>query len=332
MKSVGVPVIPGSDGIIHSEEEGIAAVRRIGYPVLIKASAGGGGKGMREADDEEELKKNMKEASTEALKAFGNGDIYLERFFRKVHHVEVQIMADREGHVAALGERDCSSQRSHQKMIEESPSPIMDETLRQKMEEAAKKAALASNYVGAGTVEFIVTPERDFYFMEMNTRIQVEHGVTEEATGTELVETMIRIADGENLPWKEDLTPHGWTMECRINAENPFRGCAPSPGRLLTFDVPEGQGIRVDTAMRQGSEISPFYDSMIAKLIVHDDTREKTRKKMKEALSAFHIEGVSTNIPLQKAIISSQAFAEGEVDTTYVERHLKEFLQSAENG
>ncbi|WP_299145601.1 acetyl-CoA carboxylase biotin carboxylase subunit [uncultured Dialister sp.] len=332
MKSVGVPVIPGSDGIIHSEEEGIAAARRIGYPVLIKASAGGGGKGMREADDEEELKKNMKEASTEALKAFGNGDIYLERFFRKVHHVEVQIMADREGHVAALGERDCSSQRNHQKMIEESPSPIMDETLRQKMEEAAKKAARASNYVGAGTVEFIVTPDRDFYFMEMNTRIQVEHGVTEEATGTELVETMIRIADGESLPWKEDLTPQGWTMECRINAENPFRGFAPSPGRLLTFEVPKGEGIRVDTAMRRGAEISPFYDSMIAKLIVHDDTREKTRKKMKEALSAFHIKGVSTNIPLQKAIISSKAFAEGEVDTTYVERHLKEFLQSAENG
>jgi acetyl-CoA carboxylase biotin carboxylase subunit len=332
MKSVGVPVIPGSDGIIHSEEEGLEAARRIGYPVLIKASAGGGGKGMREADNEEELKKNMKEASTEALKAFSNGDIYLERFFRKVHHVEVQIMADREGHVAALGERDCSSQRNHQKMIEESPSPIMDEALRQQMEEAAKKAARASNYVGAGTVEFIVTPDRDFYFMEMNTRIQVEHGVTEEATGTELVETMIRIADGESLPWKEDLTPHGWTMECRINAENPFRGFAPSPGRLLTFEVPKGEGIRVDTAMRRGAEISPFYDSMIAKLIVHDDTREKTRKKMKEALSAFHIEGVSTNIPLQKAIISSKAFAEGEVDTTYVERHLKEFLQSAENG
>lgn len=332
MKSVGVPVIPGSDGIIHSEEEGLEAARRIGYPVLIKASAGGGGKGMREADNEEELKKNMKEASTEALKAFSNGDIYLERFFRKVHHVEVQIMADREGHVAALGERDCSSQRNHQKMIEESPSPIMDEALREKMEEAAKKAARASNYVGAGTVEFIVTPDRDFYFMEMNTRIQVEHGVTEEATGTQLVETMIRIADGESLPWKEDLTPHGWTMECRINAENPFRGFAPSPGRLLTFEVPKGEGIRVDTAMRRGAEISPFYDSMIAKLIVHDDTREKTRKKMKEALSAFHIEGVSTNIPLQKAIISSKAFAEGEVDTTYVERHLKEFLQSAENG
>lgn len=332
MKSVGVPVIPGSDGIIHSEEEGLEAARRIGYPVLIKASAGGGGKGMREADNEEELKKNMKEASTEALKAFGNGDIYLERFFRKVHHVEVQIMADREGHVAALGERDCSSQRNHQKMIEESPSPIMDEALREKMEEAAKKAARASNYVGAGTVEFIVTPDRDFYFMEMNTRIQVEHGVTEEATGTQLVETMIRIADGESLPWKEDLTPHGWTMECRINAENPFRGFAPSPGRLLTFEVPKGEGIRVDTAMRRGAEISPFYDSMIAKLIVHDDTREKARKKMKEALSAFHIEGVSTNIPLQKAIISSKAFAEGEVDTTYVERHLKEFLQSSENG
>lgn len=332
MKSVGVPVIPGSDGIIHSEEEGLEAARRIGYPVLIKASAGGGGKGMREADNEEELKKNMKEASTEALKAFSNGDIYLERFFRKVNHVEVQIMADREGHVAALGERDCSSQRNHQKMIEESPSPIMDEALREKMEEAAKKAARASNYVGAGTVEFIVTPDRDFYFMEMNTRIQVEHGVTEEATGTQLVETMIRIADGESLPWKEDLTPHGWTMECRINAENPFRGFAPSPGRLLTFEVPKGEGIRVDTAMRRGAEISPFYDSMIAKLIVHDDTREKTRKKMKEALSAFHIEGVSTNIPLQKAIISSKAFAEGGVDTTYVERHLKEFLQSAENG
>lgn len=332
MKTAGVPVIPGSDGIIHSEEEGIAAAARIGYPVLIKASAGGGGKGMREADNEEELKKNMKEASTEALKAFGNGDIYLERFFRQVHHVEIQIMADRYGHVAALGERDCSSQRNHQKMIEESPSPLMDEALRRKMEEAVRKAALASHYVGAGTVEFIVTPEKDFYFMEMNTRIQVEHGVTEEATGTELVETMIRIADGETLPWKEDILPRGWTMECRINAENPFRGFAPSPGRLLTFEIPRGKGIRVDTAMRQGSEISPFYDSMIAKLIVHDETREKTRLKMKEALDAFHIEGVSTNIPLQKAVISSKAFAEGRVNTTYVEKHLDELLQSAENG
>lgn len=332
MKSVGVPVIPGSDGIIHSEEEGIAAARRIGYPVLIKASAGGGGKGMREADNEEELKKNMKEASAEALKAFGNGDIYLERFFRHVHHVEVQIMSDRQGHVAALGERDCSSQRNHQKMIEESPSPMMDETLRIAMEEAAKKAARASGYIGAGTVEFIVTPERDFYFMEMNTRIQVEHGVTEEATGTELVETMIRIADGESLPWKEDVKPRGWTMECRINAENPFRDFAPSPGRLLTFDIPRGEGIRVDTAMRRGSEISPFYDSMIAKLIVHDENREKTRKKMKEALDAFHVEGVSTNIPLQKAIISSKAFAEGAVNTTYVEEHLQELLQTAQKG
>ncbi|MGN0954049.1 acetyl-CoA carboxylase biotin carboxylase subunit [Dialister sp.] len=332
MKTAGVPVIPGSDGIIHSEEEGTAAAARIGYPVLIKASAGGGGKGMREADNEEELKKNMKEASTEALKAFGNGDIYLERFFRQVHHVEIQIMTDRYGHVAALGERDCSSQRNHQKMIEESPSPLMDEALRRKMEEAARKAALASHYVGAGTVEFIVTPEKDFYFMEMNTRIQVEHGVTEEATGTELVETMIRIADGETLPWKEDILPRGWTMECRINAENPFRGFAPSPGRLLTFEIPRGKGIRVDTAMRQGSEISPFYDSMIAKLIVHDETREKTRLKMKEALDAFHIEGVSTNIPLQKAVISSKAFAEGRVNTTYVEKHLDELLQSAENG
>lgn len=332
MKTAGVPVIPGSEGIIHSEAEGTAAAARIGYPVLIKASAGGGGKGMREADNEEELKKNMKEASTEALKAFGNGDIYLERFFRQVHHVEIQIMADRYGHVAALGERDCSSQRNHQKMIEECPSPLMDDALRKKMEEAARKAALASHYVGAGTVEFIVTPEKDFYFMEMNTRIQVEHGVTEEATGTELVETMIRIADGETLPWKEDILPRGWIMECRINAENPFRGFAPSPGRLLTFEIPRGKGIRVDTAMRQGSEISPFYDSMIAKLIVHDETREKTRLKMKEALDAFHIEGVSTNIPLQKAVISSKAFAEGRVNTTYVEKHLDELLQSAENG
>ena len=332
MVEAGVPVIPGSKEPVYTVEEGEKIAGEIGYPIIVKAALGGGGKGMRVAQTPDEFQTSFQTAQKEAQMAFGDGTMYLEHFVEHPRHIEFQILADKYGNVVHLGERDCSIQRNHQKMIEESPSEALTPELRQKMGEAAVKAAKAAHYTNAGTIEFLLEKSGAFYFMEMNTRIQVEHGVTEEATGTELVETMIRIADGENLPWKEDLTPHGWTMECRINAENPFRGFAPSPGRLLTFDVPEGQGIRVDTAMRQGSEISPFYDSMIAKLIVHDDTREKTRKKMKEALSAFHIEGVSTNIPLQKAIISSQAFAEGEVDTTYVERHLKEFLQSAENG
>lgn len=332
MKKAGVPVIPGSDGPVHNLWEAMKAADRVGYPVLIKASAGGGGKGMREAASEEELAVKIKEAQAEALKAFGNDEVYIERYFKPVHHVEIQIMADRYGQVAALGERDCSSQRKHQKLIEESPSPLMDEELRSRMEGAACLAAKACHYAGAGTVEFIVTPERKFYFMEMNTRIQVEHGVTEEATGTDLVGTMIEMAEGEKIPWETNPVPRGWTMECRINAENPFLHFAPSPGRLTGFRPPAGEGIRVDSAMRQGSEISPFYDSMIAKLIVHDESREQARKKMIHALDNFHIEGVSTTIPLQRAILSSTAFAEGNVHTTYVEDHLEEFLKSAEKG
>ena len=287
--------------------------------------------GMRLAENREELEKEIKEARQEAGKAFGNDAIYLERFFTKVHHVEIQIMADHFGNVIALGERDCSSQRRHQKLIEESPSPLMTPYLRKSMCEAAKKAALACHYSGAGTIEFIVTPERDFYFMEMNTRIQVEHGVTEEATGTKLVETMISIADGKELPWKEDLTPEGWTMECRINAEDPLRHFAPSPGRLIDYRPPYGEGIRVDSAMRKGAEIPPYYDSMIAKLIVHGKDREDARNKMLSALDDFKITGVKTTIPLHRAILSSEAFIQGEVDTMYVEHHLEELLKKAES-
>lgn len=331
MKKAGVPVIPGSDGVVNSYEEALAVAEKIGYPVLIKATAGGGGKGMRLAENREELEKEIKEARQEAGKAFGNDAIYLERFFTRVHHVEIQIMADHFGNVIALGERDCSSQRRHQKLIEESPSPLMTPCLRKSMCEAAKKAALACHYSGAGTIEFIVTPERDFYFMEMNTRIQVEHGVTEEATGTKLVETMISIADGKELPWKEDLTPEGWTMECRINAEDPLRHFAPSPGRLIDYRPPYGEGIRVDSAMRKGAEIPPYYDSMIAKLIVHGKDREDARNKMLSALDNFKITGVKTTIPLHRAILSSEAFIQGEVDTMYVEHHLEELLKKAES-
>ena len=300
MKKAGVPVIPGSDGVVNSYEEALAVAEKIGYPVLIKATAGGGGKGMRLAENREELEKEIKEARQEAGKAFGNDAIYL-------------------------------SQRRHQKLIEESPSPLMTPYLRKSMCEAAKKAALACHYSGAGTIEFIVTPERDFYFMEMNTRIQVEHGVTEEATGTKLVETMISIADGKELPWKEDLTPEGWTMECRINAEDPLRHFAPSPGRLIDYRPPYGEGIRVDSAMRKGAEIPPYYDSMIAKLIVHGKDREDARNKMLSALDDFKITGVKTTIPLHRAILSSEAFIQGEVDTMYVEHHLEELLKKAES-
>lgn len=327
MTAAGVPVIPGSPGMISSEKEALEAAAAIGYPILIKAAAGGGGRGMRLAENPEGLRKGIREAAEEAKKAFGFGGIYLEKFFTKVHHVEIQIMADSLGHVISLGERDCSSQRRHQKLIEESPSPLMDETLRKAMSEAARKAALAVNYCGAGTIEFIVDENRNFYFMEMNTRIQVEHPVTEMVTGSDLIRTMLDIAGGGELPWKEDLTPQGWALECRINAEDPYRGFAPSPGRLSVYQPPKGKGIRIDSAMEEGAVISPFYDSMIAKLIVHADTRSKAIQKMLRALGKFDIQGVRTTIPALEKILSCEVFQAGKMDTGYVEQHLDEILK-----
>lgn len=332
MTKIGVPVIPGTPGLVHSAEESLEAAGDMGYPVLVKAAAGGGGKGMRTAETPDELAAAVHEASEEARKAFGSGGVYIEKFMKNVHHVEIQIMADARGHVISLGERDCSAQRKHQKLIEESPSPLMTDALREKMGKAAKKAARAAGYCGAGTVEFVVDRQEQFYFMEMNTRIQVEHPVTEMAVGTDLVRTMIRTAQGGPLPWDKDLVPRGWTIECRINAEDPARQFAPSPGVLKVYEPPRGRDLRVDSAMKEGSVISPFYDSMIAKVIVHKNSREEAINSMEQALGQFHIEGVPTTIPLQKQILSLPAFREGRVDTAYIETHLKDILQNMKEG
>lgn len=325
-KAAGVPTVPGSDGLIETAEDALREARRIGFPVLLKATAGGGGKGMRLVENEAELADAMKEAAEEARKAFGFGGLYIEKYFTSVHHVEIQLLADKEGNVIALGERDCSSQRRHQKLIEESPSPIVDPALRAKMADAAKRLAKAAHYESAGTVEFIVDEDKNFYFMEMNTRIQVEHPVTEMVTGADLVETMLHIAEGEPLPWKEDFTPEGWAIECRINAEDPEKNFAPSPGFLKKFALPTHPYLRVDTAMEEGASISPFYDSLIAKLIVHGADRADAINKMLTVLSEVKIEGVATTAAMQKRILSSDAFREGRLDTAYIESHIEEFM------
>lgn len=325
-RRAGVPTIPGSDGLVTTAEEALTEARKIGYPLLLKAAAGGGGKGMRLIEREEDLASGMKEASEEALKAFGFGGMYIERYFTHVHHVEIQLIADEEGHVISLGERDCSSQRRHQKLIEESPSPIADPALRAAMSEAAKRLARAAGYTSAGTVEFIVDEEKNFYFMEMNTRIQVEHPVTETVTGTDLIGAMLTVAEGRPLPWKEDLSPSGWAIECRVNAEDPARNFAPSPGRLTKFRLPDEDWLRVDTALSEGSVVPPFYDSLIAKLIVHGENRADAIDKMLSVLDRARIEGVATGIPLHKKILSSPVFREGRMDTAYIESHMEEFL------
>lgn len=327
-RKAGVPTVPGSDGLLSTEAEALEEAHKIGYPILLKATAGGGGRGMRLVENDSELIAGMHEAAEEAKKAFGSGGLYLEKYFPHVHHVEIQIMGDQSGHIIALGERDCSSQRRHQKLIEESPSPIMDPALRKAMAEAAKELARAAHYVSAGTVEFIVDPDGNFYFMEMNTRIQVEHPVTEMATGTDLMETMLRVAQGEPLPWTHDLTPEGWSIECRINAEDPSRQFAPSPGTLQRFAIPEAPYLRVDTAMEEGRTVPPFYDSLLAKLIVHGDNRTDAITKLLRVLDSIQIEGVKTTLPLQRAIIASPVFQAGDLDTAYIESHMNEFIRN----
>ena len=318
MREAGVPVVPGSDGVIKSAKDGRRTASEIGYPVMIKASAGGGGKGMRVVQDEAGFDRAYTAARTEAEAGFGNPDVYLEKFIVKPRHVEIQLLGDGQGTTIHFGERECSIQRRHQKLLEEAPSPVVDEALRQRMGEAAIRGADAVNYEGAGTVEFLLDAGGDFYFMEMNTRIQVEHPVTEEVTGSDLVEYQVRVAMGETIRPRE-VTVEGAAIECRINAENPFNNFSPSPGMISAFHAPGGLGVRVDTHAYAGYYIPPYYDSLIAKLIVHARTRELAIRKMERALDEFVIEGVKTTIPFHQQLMKDEAFRAGDFDTSFLE-------------
>lgn len=322
MKKAGVPVVPGSDGLIESVEEAKALAEEIGYPVMVKASAGGGGRGIRRVDRPEDLEDAIVNAKQEAKSFFGDDGVYLEKFIVDPRHVEIQLLADKYGNTVYLGERDCSLQRRNQKMVEECPSPIMTPELRARMGEAAVRAAKACGYENAGTVEFLLSGDQ-FYFMEMNTRIQVEHPVTEFVTGVDLVKMQIRIAAGEELPFKqEDIRLTGHAIECRINAENPAQGFRPSPGGITALHMPGGPGIRIDTAVYSGYEITPYYDSMIAKLIAYAPTREEALKKMNWALAEFLVEGVDTNIDFQLKLLRDPDVEAGNYDIGFLGRNL----------
>lgn len=322
MKAADVPIVPGTEGLINNVEEALITARDIGFPVIIKATAGGGGKGMRVAQTETELQKAVSMAQQEAETSFGNAGVYLEKYVEEPRHVEIQVMGDSQGNVVYLGERDCSIQRRHQKLIEEAPSPAIDEDLRMQMGAAALKAAKAVQYTGAGTVEFLLDKHKNFYFMEMNTRIQVEHPVTEMVTGVDLIKEQIMVASGYPLSITQDeIVINGWSIECRINAENPAKNFMPSPGKIEVYLPPGGIGVRVDSAAYQGYVIPPFYDSMIAKLIVHGKTREEAIARMKRALNEFIISGVDTTIPFHLALLEHQDFKDGNFDTKFLEKN-----------
>jgi len=318
MAKAGVPVVPGSDGEVPTAKAGKKLADDMGYPVMIKASAGGGGKGMRVVWKSEDFEKQFTAASNEAEAAFGNGGCYVEKFVAGPRHVEIQILGDGKGNVIHFGERECSIQRRHQKLLEESPSPVVDAELRAAMGEAAIKGAKAVNYEGAATVEFLLDNQGNFYFMEMNTRIQVEHPVTEEVADCDLVEYQIRVAMGENIR-ERDIKIDGHAIECRINAEDPFRNFSPSPGVITTFHPPGGHGVRVDTHVYTGYMIPPYYDSMIAKLIVRARTRDLAIQKMLRALDEFVIEGVKTTIPFHQQLLRDERFIKGDFDTRFLE-------------
>lgn len=321
MRKAGVPIVPGSKGIIKDTDEGVALANEMGYPVIIKATAGGGGKGIRVARTEEDLIKGINITQQEAATAFGNPGVYIEKFIEDFRHVEIQVMADNHGNAIHLGERDCTVQRRLQKLVEETPSPALDGETRAEMGQAAVTAALAVNYSGAGTVEFIYDyVNRKYYFMEMNTRIQVEHPVTEMVTGVDLIKEQIKVASGSKLSLsQEDVTYNGWSIECRINAENPEKNFMPSAGKIQMYLPPGGYGVRVDSAAYPGYSIPPYYDSMIAKLIVHAPTREEAIDKMKRALGEFVIEGISTTIPFHIKLLQHEQFVSGEFNTKFLE-------------
>lgn len=321
MKNAGVPVVPGSDGVVTSMEQAKKIASEIGYPLMVKASAGGGGRGIRNIEDESELEEKILEAKQEARQFFGNDDVYLEKLIINPKHIEIQLLADEHGNVVYLGERDCSCQRRNQKLLEESPAVIMTDDLRRKMGEAAVKAAKACGYTNAGTVEFLVDKDRNFYFMEMNTRIQVEHPVTEMVTGIDLIKEQIKIAAGEKLDFtQEEVHLDGHAIECRVNAEDPSKGFRPCPGKIKSIHVPGGFGVRIDTAVYQGYEIPPYYDSMIAKVIVKGRDRNEAIQKMKVALSEFLIEGIITNVDFQLNLLRDPDFEKGDFDIGFLNR------------
>lgn len=323
MADSGVPVIPGSP-VVESYQDALDFVRGVEFPVMIKASAGGGGKGMRASFSEEEFKKDFPMAKNEAAKAFGDDTMYIEKLIPRPRHIEIQVLADSYGHIVVFDERDCSMQRNHQKMVEESPAPMITEKIRREMKEAAVRVAEASDYTGAGTVEFILDPDMNFYFMEMNTRIQVEHPVTELVSGIDLVEWQFRIASGEPLHFTtEDIPRLGHALECRINAEDPENGFRPGPGRIKALHLPGGNGVRVDTALYPGYSVPPDYDSLVAKIIILGRDREDALKRMYTALDETVISGVSTNLNFQAELIRTEAFRSGEADTTFVEEYIR---------
>jgi acetyl-CoA carboxylase biotin carboxylase subunit len=326
MQAAGIPIVPGSPKALDSEEEALTLAREIGFPVIVKASAGGGGRGMRVVRTESELGLALETASTEAAAAFKNGDVYIERFVERPRHIEIQVLADEYGECVHLGERECSIQRRHQKLLEEAPSPVMTPQLRQEMGEAAVAACKSIGYSSAGTIEFLLDEDNRYYFMEMNTRIQVEHPVTEMVTLTDIVRNQIRIAEGEPLGYsQDDVIIVGHAIECRINAESPDT-FIPSPGTITTFNLPGGPGVRVDTYVYPGYRVPPFYDSMIAKVIVHARTRDLAIARMRRALDAMVIEGIKTTIPLHLKIMDNPDFQAGNISTRFME----DFL--AENG
>jgi acetyl-CoA carboxylase biotin carboxylase subunit len=321
-QEAGVPTVPGTPGTVTDLDEALGHLERIGFPVIIKATAGGGGKGMRVALDAEQFTQSFSLAQNEALAAFGNGEVYVEKYLARPRHVEIQVMGDTHGKVIHFGERDCSVQRRHQKLIEESPSPALTEDLRNRMGAAAVQLAAAIDYCGAGTIEFLLDEDGSFYFMEMNTRIQVEHPVTEMVTSFDLVKEQIRVAAGEPISFLgAGGKLRGHAIECRINAEDPYRNFQPSPGLITAYHPPGGPGVRLDTHIYAGYTVPPYYDSLLAKIIVHGNSREEALTRMGQALDSFIIEGVTTTIPFLARIIRHPEFVAGQVDTKFLERH-----------
>ena len=322
MMDAGVPVIPGTKEPVFDGGKGLEIAKEIGFPVMIKASSGGGGKGMRMAENADVFQKQFETAQMESVAAFGDDTMYIEKFIEEPRHIEIQIMADKYGNVVQLGERDCSLQRRHQKVLEESPSSALDEDLRKRMGETAVLAAKAAKYEGAGTIEFLLDKNKDFYFMEMNTRIQVEHGVTEMVTGVDLIKEQILVASGEYLSWEqEDIELRGHAIECRINAEDPAKKFMPCPGRITGLHFPGGNGVRVDSAVYGGYTIPANYDSMIAKIIVHDKDRNSAIRKMRSVLGEIIIEGIETNIDFQYEILNNKDFLCGNITTQFIEEN-----------